>query len=75
MSPTHPIPHPLSYDPLQVDDNIPLNAGCLKPINMILPKGSMVNPQHPAAVVAGNVEVSQTITDAVYGALGKLAGG
>jgi len=57
-----------------VNDRIPLNAGCLKPLNLILPEGSMVNPVHPAAVVAGNVEVSQTITDCLYGALGQLAG-
>lgn len=57
-----------------VKDSIPLNAGCLKPLKIVLPPGSMVNPQYPAAVVAGNVEVSQTITDALYGALGVLAG-
>merc|ERR1711988_720854 len=57
-----------------VKDNIPLNAGCLKPLNIVLPEGSMVNPQYPAAVVAGNVEVSQAVTDAIYGALGVLAG-
>ena len=57
-----------------VNDRIPLNAGCLKPLNIVMPKGSMVNPVHPAAVVAGNVEVSQTITDCLYGALGQLAG-
>ena len=57
-----------------VNDRIPLNAGCLKPLNLILPEGSMVNPLHPAAVVAGNVEVSQTVTDCLYGALGRLAG-
>jgi len=57
-----------------VKDPIPLNAGCLKPLNLILPPKSMVNPVFPAAVVAGNVEVSQTITDCLYGALGALAG-
>jgi len=57
-----------------VKDPIPLNAGCLKPLTLVLPAGSMVNPVFPAAVVAGNVEVSQTITDCLYGALGVLAG-
>ncbi|MDJ0511653.1 MAG: hydantoinase B/oxoprolinase family protein [Crocosphaera sp.] len=56
-----------------VDDNIPLNAGCLKPLHLIIPEGSMLNPQYPAAVVAGNVETSQVIVDALYGALGVLA--
>ena len=56
-----------------VDDNIPLNAGCLKPLNLIIPEGSMLNPQYPAAVVAGNVETPQVIVDALYGALGVLA--
>jgi len=58
-----------------VDDDIPLNEGCLKPLQIIVPEGSMLAPQHPAAVVAGNVETSQNITDALYGALGVLAGG
>mmetsp|Transcript_17289 Transcript_17289/g.39833 ORF Transcript_17289/g.39833 Transcript_17289/m.39833 type:complete len:604 (+) Transcript_17289:2548-4359(+) len=57
-----------------VKDPIPLNAGCLKPLTIVLPEGSMVNPTYPAAVVAGNVEVSQCITDCLYGALGALAG-
>lgn len=57
-----------------VQDDIPLNAGCLKPLNIIIPSGSMLNPQYPAAVVAGNVETSQYIVDALYGALGVLAG-
>jgi 5-oxoprolinase (ATP-hydrolysing) len=52
-----------------VDKNIPLNAGCLKPIELVVPAGSMLNPKYPAAVVAGNVETSQAITDALYGAL------
>jgi 5-oxoprolinase (ATP-hydrolysing) len=52
-----------------VNDDIPLNAGCLKPINVIIPEGSMLRPRYPAAVVAGNVETSQCITDALYGAL------
>ncbi len=57
-----------------VDDEIPMNEGCLKPIELIIPKGSMLSPNYPAAVVAGNVETSQCITDALYGALGVLAG-
>lgn len=56
-----------------VDDEIPLNAGCLKPIEVIVPEGSMLNPRPPAAVVAGNVEVSSCVTNAIYGALGVLA--
>ena len=56
-----------------VDDDIPMNAGCLKPLRIIIPEGSMLCPRYPAAVVAGNVETSQTITDALYGALGVLA--
>src|SRR5690348_14932862 len=56
-----------------VDDEIPMNAGCLKPLTIIIPEGSMLNPRYPAAVVAGNVETSQTVTDALYGALGALA--
>ena len=55
-----------------VDDDIPLNAGCLKPIQVIIPEGCMLNPRHPAAVVAGNVETSQCVTDALYGALGAM---
>ena len=57
-----------------VDDDIPLNAGCLKPLSILIPEGSLLNPKSPAAVVAGNVEVSQAIVDALYGALGTLAG-
>jgi 5-oxoprolinase (ATP-hydrolysing) len=57
-----------------VDDDIPLNAGCLKPLSITIPAGSLLNPQPPAAVVAGNVEVSQAIVDALYGALGVMAG-
>ena len=53
-----------------VDDEIPLNAGCLKPIKVVIPEGSMLNPKAPAAVVAGNVETSQCITNALFGALG-----
>ncbi|PSR13198.1 5-oxoprolinase, partial [filamentous cyanobacterium CCP3] len=56
-----------------VDDDIPLNAGCLKPLEIVIPEGSMLNPRYPAAVVAGNVEVSQAVTDALYGALGAIA--
>ena len=56
-----------------VDDNIPLNAGCLKPLEIIIPEGCMLNPRYPAAVVAGNVETSQVITDALYGALNIMA--
>ncbi|MBI4290663.1 MAG: hydantoinase B/oxoprolinase family protein [Betaproteobacteria bacterium] len=52
-----------------VNDEIPLNAGCLKPIRIIVPEGSMLRPRYPAAVVAGNVETSQCITDTLYGAL------
>ncbi len=57
-----------------VNDDIPLNAGCLQPLEIIIPDGSMLNPKYPAAVVAGNVETSQHIVDALYGALGVLAG-
>jgi len=57
-----------------VDDEIPMNAGCLKPLHIIAPQGSMLNPTYPAAVVAGNVETSQVVTDCLYGALGALAG-
>jgi len=56
-----------------VDDNIPLNEGCLKPIEIIVPEGSLLNPKRGAAVVAGNVETSQVVVDALYGALGALA--
>lgn len=57
-----------------VDDDIPLNAGCLKPIEVIIPPGSMLNPNPPASVVAGNVETSTCITNALFGALGVMAG-
>jgi 5-oxoprolinase (ATP-hydrolysing) len=56
-----------------VDDNIPLNEGCLKPLNLIIPRKTMISPEYPAAVISGNTEVSQAITDALYGALGVLA--
>jgi 5-oxoprolinase (ATP-hydrolysing) len=58
-----------------VDDDIPLNAGCLKPLQVIIPPGCMLNPNPPASVVAGNVETSTCITNALYGALGVMAGG
>ena len=56
-----------------VDDDIPLNAGCLEPLNVVVADGSMLNPRPPAAVVAGNVETSQHVVDALYAALGVLA--
>jgi len=56
-----------------VDDDIPLNAGCLEPLEIIIPEGSLLDPCWPAAVVAGNVETSQHVVDALYGALGVLA--
>ncbi|MFN7752641.1 MAG: hydantoinase B/oxoprolinase family protein [Pseudomonadota bacterium] len=55
-----------------VDSDIPLNAGCLRPLELIVPEGSMLRPRWPAAVVAGNVETSQCLTDALYGALGVM---
>ncbi|MCG8428019.1 MAG: hydantoinase B/oxoprolinase family protein, partial [Chromatiales bacterium] len=57
-----------------VNDVIPLNEGCLKPLDIIIPEGSMINPRYPAAVVAGNVETSQVIVDTLLGALGAAAG-
>ena len=57
-----------------VDDDIPMNAGCLRPLRVIIPPGSMLNPRPPAAVVAGNVEVSTCITNALFAALGVMAG-
>ena len=56
-----------------VDDAIPMNDGCLKPITLVVPDGSMLCPHRPAAVVAGNVETSQVVTDALFAATGKLA--
>ncbi|HXJ03237.1 MAG TPA: hydantoinase B/oxoprolinase family protein [Micropepsaceae bacterium] len=56
-----------------VTDDIPLNEGCLRPLELIVPEGCLLNPRYPAAVVAGNVETSQSITDALYGALGVQA--
>jgi 5-oxoprolinase (ATP-hydrolysing) len=52
---------------------IPMNAGCLRPIRIIVPDGSMLSPKYPAAVVAGNVEVSQAVTNCLFGALGAMA--
>ena len=56
-----------------IEDDIPLNAGCLKPLQIIIPPGSMLSPRHPAAVVSGNVETSSCITNALYGALHNMA--
>ncbi|MFZ5692926.1 MAG: hydantoinase B/oxoprolinase family protein [Pseudomonadota bacterium] len=58
---------------VMVDDDIPMNAGCLRPINIVIPNGTMLTPQYPAAVVAGNVEVSQAVTNCLFGALGAMA--
>ena len=60
---------------LMVDDEIPLNAGCLKPLNVIIPEDCMLAPKYPAAVVAGNVETSQAVTNCLIGALGIMAAG
>ncbi|MGI9413749.1 MAG: hydantoinase B/oxoprolinase family protein, partial [Hyphomicrobiales bacterium] len=57
---------------VMVDDNIPMNAGCLKPIDIVLPENSMLSPAYPAAVVAGNVETSQVVTNCLFAALGAL---
>jgi len=57
-----------------VDDEIPINAGGLKPLRIVVPEDSMLNPRYPAAVVAGNVETSSCVTNALYGALGVMAG-
>ena len=59
---------------VMVDDDIPMNAGCLRPIRIVTPPKSMLSPVYPAAVVAGNVEVSQAVTNCLFGALGALAG-
>jgi 5-oxoprolinase (ATP-hydrolysing) len=56
-----------------IEQPIPLNEGCLEPIDVIIPEGSMLDPSPPCAVAAGNVETSQCIVDALYGALGILA--
>jgi 5-oxoprolinase (ATP-hydrolysing) len=58
---------------VMVDDDIPMNGGCLRPINIVIPKRSMLSPEYPAAVVAGNVETSQAVTNCLFGALGALA--
>ncbi|AKS41851.1 hydantoinase B/oxoprolinase family protein [Wenzhouxiangella marina] len=58
-----------------IDDDIPLNDGCLAPVDLVIPEGSLLNPSPPAAVVAGNVETSQVVTDALLAALGCLANG
>jgi 5-oxoprolinase (ATP-hydrolysing) len=58
---------------VMVDDDIPMNAGCLRPINIIIPPRCMLRPEYPAAVVAGNVETSQAVTDTLFGALGAMA--
>src|SRR6185437_11699780 len=59
---------------VMVDDDIPMNGGCLRPINIVVPKRSMLTPEYPAAVVAGNVEVSQAVTNCLFGALRAMAG-
>jgi 5-oxoprolinase (ATP-hydrolysing) len=58
-----------------VDDDIPLNSGCLQPLKVIIPPGTMLSPEYPAAVAAGNVETSQVVTGALYAALGVMAEG
>ncbi|RVA52705.1 5-oxoprolinase [Mesorhizobium sp. M7A.F.Ca.US.001.01.1.1] len=58
---------------VMVEDMIPMNAGCLRPINIIIPDGCMLKPAYPAAVVAGNVETSQHVTNALFGAMGAMA--
>ena len=57
-----------------VGSDIPMNEGCMKPIKVVVPENTMINPSYPAAVIAGNTEVSQAITETLYGALGVLAG-
>ncbi len=56
-----------------IDDDIPLNDGCLRPVEIVVPEGCMLSPRPPAAVVAGNVETSQVVTDTIFAALGALA--
>ncbi|MBX3535711.1 MAG: hydantoinase B/oxoprolinase family protein [Xanthobacteraceae bacterium] len=58
---------------VMVDDDIPMNAGCLRPINIVVPERSMLSPEYPAAVVAGNVETSQAVTNCLFGALGAMS--
>ena len=57
-----------------IDEPIPMNDGCLAPVTIFVPEGTMLSPRYPAAVVAGNVETSQVITDALFGAFGAMAG-
>ncbi|MBC2667652.1 hydantoinase B/oxoprolinase family protein [Novosphingobium piscinae] len=56
-----------------IDEAVPMNEGCLRPVTLRVPEGSMLSPRYPAAVVAGNVETSQAVTDALFGALGTMA--
>ena len=58
---------------VMVEDQIPMNAGCLRPIDIVIPEGCMLRPSYPAAVVAGNVETSQHVTNALFGAMGAMA--
>ena len=58
---------------VMVDDDIPMNAGCLRPIRIVIPKKSLLSPEYPAAVVAGNVETSQEVTNCLFGSLGAMA--
>ncbi|TGP23332.1 MULTISPECIES: hydantoinase B/oxoprolinase family protein [unclassified Mesorhizobium] len=58
---------------VMVEDMIPMNAGCLRPIDIVIPDGCMLKPAYPAAVVAGNVETSQHVTNALFGAMGAMA--
>ena len=58
---------------VMVEAPIPMNAGCLRPVKIVIPEGSMLSPRYPAAVVAGNVETSQHVTNALFGALGAMA--
>ena len=58
---------------VMVDDEIPMNAGCLRPIKIVVPPRSLLSPEYPAAVVAGNVETSQAVTNCLFGALGALS--
>jgi 5-oxoprolinase (ATP-hydrolysing) len=58
---------------VMVDDDVPMNAGCLRPIRIVIPKKSLLSPEFPAAVVAGNVETSQEVTNCLFGALGAMA--
>jgi 5-oxoprolinase (ATP-hydrolysing) len=58
---------------VMVDDDIPMNAGCLRPVRIVIPPRTMLTPEYPAAVVAGNVETSQAVTNCLFGALGAMA--